>query len=78
MRFATILVCFLCLGEGFAQNNAALDAIIYPPLTRAARIQGDVLIRGGTVVSGPPLLRNAALRGVDLLNLPAPQASVDI
>jgi hypothetical protein len=37
-------------------------------LAAAAQVQGDVLISGGTVVSGPPLLREAARRGVDLLN----------
>jgi hypothetical protein len=76
MRLATTLACFVYLADGFAQSNAALDAIIYPPLARAARIQGDVLIRGRNVFSGPPLLRDAALRGVDLLNPPAPQGGL--
>jgi hypothetical protein len=76
MRLAAALACFVCLAEGFAQSNTALDAIVYPPLARAAQAQGDVLIQGGTVVSGHPLLREAALRGVALLNLPAPQGAL--
>jgi|HubBroStandDraft_6_1064221.scaffolds.fasta_scaffold3062813_1 hypothetical protein len=32
MRLAGALACFVCLAEGFAQSNAALDAIRYPRL----------------------------------------------
>ena len=64
MRLATVLACFVCLGTGFAQT------IRYPPLAAAARVQGDVLISGGKVISGPPLLRQTALQ------LHAPQTDV--
>ena len=56
MRLATALACFVCLGTGFAQT------IRYPPLAAAARVQGDVLISSGKVISGPPLLRETALQ----------------
>jgi hypothetical protein len=70
MRLATALACVVCLGTGFAQSGATLDAIRYPPLAAAARVQGDVLISGGKVISGPPLLRETALQ------LHAPQTEV--
>jgi hypothetical protein len=76
MRFAGALACFVCLAEGFAQSNASLDAIRYPPIAAAARIQGDVLISGGNAVTGSPLLRETALRGIDVLNFRAPQSDV--
>jgi hypothetical protein len=74
MRLATALACFVCLG--FAQNSANLDSIHYPPLAVAAGVHGDVLISGGNAVSGPPLLRETARRGADLLNLQAPRTDV--
>jgi hypothetical protein len=67
MRFATTLACFISFAPGFAQDSTNLEAIVYPRLARAARVQGDVLIADGTVVAGPPLLRQAALRSVPLL-----------
>jgi hypothetical protein len=76
MRFAGALACFVCRAEGFAQSNASLDAIRYPPIAAAARIQGDVLISGGNAVTGSPLLRETALRGIDVLNFRAPQSDV--
>jgi hypothetical protein len=74
MRLVIALAYFV--GLGFAQSSATLDAIRYPPLAVAARIKGDVLISGGNVVTGPPLLRAAALRGIDLLNLRVLQTDV--
>jgi hypothetical protein len=76
MRLATALASLVCLADGFAQSSATLDAIRYPPLAAAASVHGDVLISGGNVVSGPPLLREAALRSVDLLNIRAPGATI--
>jgi hypothetical protein len=76
MRLATILACFVCLAEGFAQSSATVDAIRYPPLAAAARLHGDVLISGGNAVSGHPLLRETALRSIDLLNIRTPGESV--
>jgi hypothetical protein len=76
MRFVAALACFVCLARGFAQTPATLDALRYPPLAAAAQVQGDVLVSGGIVVTGHPLLREAALRGIDLLNVRAPQTGV--
>jgi hypothetical protein len=76
MRLAIPLACLVGLAGGFAQSNANLDAIRYPPLAAAAKVQGDVLISGGNVVTGPPLLREAALRSIDLLNFRALQTGV--
>jgi len=52
-----------------AQDNSAVvskvQSFVYPPLPRMARIQGEVRLRSGsagvTVVSGNPLLADAAL-----------------
>lgn len=66
MRLATALAFFVCLADGFAQTIATLDEIRYPPLAAAAQVQGDVLISGGHVIMGHPLLREAALRGIGL------------
>lgn len=74
MRLATALAYFGCLG--FAQSSATLDAIRYPPLAAAVRIHGDVLVSAGSADTGDPLLREAALRGIDLLNFRALQTSV--
>jgi hypothetical protein len=60
MRLATAVACLVCLADGFAQSSATLDAIRYPPLAAAAQVQGDVLVSGGNVVTGPTLLREAA------------------
>jgi hypothetical protein len=76
MRFVAALACFVCLAPGFAQTTATLDAIRYPPLAAAARVKGDILISGGNVVSGPPLLAQTALRSIDILNVRAPGATV--
>jgi hypothetical protein len=76
MRLAPALACLVCLADGFAQSSATIDAIRYPALAAAARVQGDVLISGGKVVTGPPLLKEAALRGFDLLKVRAPEAGV--
>jgi hypothetical protein len=56
MRLAIALACFVCLGTGFAQT------IRYPRLAEFAVVQGDVLVSGGKVISGPPLLRETALQ----------------
>jgi hypothetical protein len=66
MRLAITLACFVCLADGCAQSGEPLNAIVYPPLAAAARVQGDVLISDGAF-TGPPLLRQAALRGIELL-----------
>jgi len=76
MRLAIPLACLVCLGNGFAQSSANPDAIRYPPLAKVARIRGDVLISGGNAVTGHPILREPALRGLDVLNLHAPQTDV--
>lgn len=76
MTLAIILACFVCFADGFAQSNAALDAIRYPPVAVAARVQGDVLTRGGTVVTGSPLLAQAALRTIGLLNARSSTATI--
>jgi hypothetical protein len=68
MRLAAVLACLVCVAEGFPQNAPNLDAVRYPALAAAVRVHGDVLISGGTFVSGPPLLREAALRTTGLLN----------
>ena len=47
----------------------AQDGIRYPPLAKQARIQGDVVISHGTVVSGHPILVPAALQGLPSLGL---------
>jgi hypothetical protein len=58
-----------------AQDNSALvskvQSLVYPPLPRMARIQGDVRLRSGpdgvTVVSGHPLLADAAASNLKAL-----------
>jgi len=77
MRLATALACLVCLADGFAQSSVTLDAIRYPPVA-AARVHGDVLIQGGNVVSGHPLLREAALRCVGLPSTRAPEATIPV
>jgi hypothetical protein len=74
MRLATALLYVVCVADGFAQNSGTLDAIRYPPLAATARVKGDVLIAGGNVVAGSPLLAQTALRGV--LNIRAPGANI--
>jgi hypothetical protein len=76
MRLAAALAWLVCLADGFAQSSATLDANRYPALAAAVRVHGDVLISGGKVISGPPLLGDSALRSVDLLNIRTPGTTV--
>lgn len=62
MRLATAFLYVVCVADGFAQTSATLDAIRYPPLAEFAVVQGDVLVSGGKVISGLPLLRETALQ----------------
>ena len=76
VRLTTPIACLVCLADSLAQDGATLDAIRFPPLAAVAQVQGDVLVSGGNVITGHPLLREAALRGIDLLSFRAPETDV--
>jgi len=63
MRISGAILCLLACSV----VAAAQDEIRYPPLARQARIQGDVFISHGTVVSGNPLLVPTAVAGLTTL-----------
>lgn len=71
MRLITIAYIVCCVASAFAQDEiqmameSKLETLRYPSLPKAARIQGNVLLRstpkGVELVSGNPLLAPAAL-----------------
>ena len=80
-----IIACVLSSGfAALAQDNAEIvskvDAVRYPPLSRQARVQGDVRLHSGPkgveVISGHPLLVPAATQS--LQDLGKLSANVDV
>lgn len=79
MRLSLIAMAFLLLAVPFmqAQNCGGLSsvsesvALVYPPIAKAARVQGTVImlitfrkdgsVESSKVVSGPPMLRQSAM-----------------
>jgi len=75
---ATLAAALLLARVAFAQIpedelRSKIARSIYPPLARAARVQGDVVLQvhsdGVTLVSGPPLLVQAAIENAKSLGL---------
>jgi len=64
------LSCLLAFIFGAAAEAAPpLENLTYPPLARAAQVQGDVVISNGKFVTGPPLLAESAKQNASLLGL---------
>jgi hypothetical protein len=83
----TFALAMFFAGVAFAQTPAdelrsRIGSVLYPPLAKAARIQGDVRLRLNsgvvTVLSGPPLLVRTAVESAKAFGSVQGEGDVDV
>jgi hypothetical protein len=83
----TFALAMLFAGAAFAQTQAdelksKIGSVLYPPLAKAARVQGDVRLRLKfgvvTLLSGPPLLVRTAIESAKAFGSIPSEGDVDV